>query len=435
MTTGGAEGAFFGSFLRVVALLSLAQVAWAGAVLPSPAALPAFNRQVSHPEGDKYPFRGATYGHNVAASADKQWVLVGAYDESSCRMSNPLDIGCQAAGAAYVYQYSAATGAFSLFGYLKASNPVNGSTFGDGAAFSNDGSVLAVGAVGHMSNFSGVINGATGGADETSVGTVVGAVFVFQRNGNVYNQVAFIKPQTTYTHMPPRFGYVNSIGLSADGKVMVVGSGGIGATVYVNSGGIWKLDAEVMTELNLVAVALAPDASFFVGSSDPNPAGAIASWVFTRGGPGVWNVSAAPLSASGTQIDNRRLSLSNDARTVAVATDIGATVFRFDGTSWLPGIVLDCNYRCAQNCFATSVALSANGAFLAIGIAGPTDTGAICTFVQSSQDVWVKQSIVTVDGLPVASKKWRWFLSSIPTRSHCTFQARWAIPLFLPAPE
>ena len=60
----------------------------------------------------------ATFGHSVAASADKTWLFVGAYAEAACSGSNLITPGCAHAGAGYVYQYGA-DGRFSLVNYLK----------------------------------------------------------------------------------------------------------------------------------------------------------------------------------------------------------------------------------------------------------------------------------------------------------------------------
>jgi hypothetical protein len=75
---------------------------------------------------------------------------------------------------------------------------MNSSNFGDGAAFSADGSTLAVGAWVHASNFSGIKLGPSATAEETSLpAAIVGAVYVFNRVGSAYQQVAFIKPLVT----------------------------------------------------------------------------------------------------------------------------------------------------------------------------------------------------------------------------------------------
>ena len=90
--------------------------------------------------------------------------------------------------------------------------------------------------------------GASAVALETSMpATIAGAVYVFSHLGQVYMQTAFIKPpQSDFgAGLQPRFGYVNTIALSADGTVLAVGSSSIGVTIFRRNVSGWQLEQQV----------------------------------------------------------------------------------------------------------------------------------------------------------------------------------------------
>ena len=89
--------------------------------------------------------------------------------------------------------------------------------FGGSVSLSADGNTLAVGANEEDSSATG-ING-----DQTDNSLISpGAVFVFARNGSLWEQQAFIKASNT--NQADRFG--ESVSLSADGNILAVGATG-----------------------------------------------------------------------------------------------------------------------------------------------------------------------------------------------------------------
>lgn len=87
------------------------------------------------------------FGSSVAVSGNGLVMAVGAPDESSCGS----DTGCSAAGAVYVYSRTTVAGTWSQKAYVKASNAKVDARFGTAVALSVDGKVLAVTAIGENS--------------------------------------------------------------------------------------------------------------------------------------------------------------------------------------------------------------------------------------------------------------------------------------------
>ena len=103
--------------------------------------------------------------------------------------------------------------------YIKASNPGAGDQFGNGGellgnsiSLSGDGSTLAVGAFMESSGAAGI----NGDQDDDLV-YGAGAVYVYARNGNTWEQQAYIKASNPGDS--DNFGYVTT--LSADGDTLV----------------------------------------------------------------------------------------------------------------------------------------------------------------------------------------------------------------------
>jgi hypothetical protein len=145
---------------------------------------------------------GDLFGFSVALSADSSTLAVGAYDESG-------------GGAAYVYTRSG--GSWSQQAYIKSSNAENDDRFGYSIALSDDGSTLAVGATQESSNATG-INGNQ--ADNSA--TERGAVYVFNRSGSTWSQVAYVKA----SNAGAAFNFGSAVALSADGGTLAAAAPG-----------------------------------------------------------------------------------------------------------------------------------------------------------------------------------------------------------------
>ena len=293
--------------------------------------------------------------------------------------------------------------------YVKASNtnPVDG--FGYPVAVSADGSTMAVAAAGEDSSAIG-ING-----DQTNRNASgAGAVYVFIRIGPTWTQQAYIKASNTAED--DNFGI--SLALSADGSTLAVGANGEDSAATGVGGN------------------QADNTAFLSG----------AVYVFARSGT-TWSQQAY-LKASNTETRDQfgsYLALSGDGATLAVdaigedsaatgaggdqtsngATDSGAVyVFTRIGTTWSQQAYLKAS-NAEANDFLGQVALSGDGATLAVGAVGEASAatgidgnqadnslhqaGAVYVFARSgtawNQQAYVKPSTTVADaqfGFPVA---------------------------------
>jgi hypothetical protein len=128
---------------------------------------------------------GDNFGVSVGLAGDI--LAVGAHGEASAATGvngNQDDNSAPGSGAVYVFRRSGST--WEQEAYLKASNAEAGDFFGLRLALSGD--VLAVGADSEASAATGV-NG-----DQTdNSATSRGAVYVFRRNGTIWQQEAYVK--------------------------------------------------------------------------------------------------------------------------------------------------------------------------------------------------------------------------------------------------
>jgi hypothetical protein len=178
--------------------------------------------KASHPTGaldpgqqDQNPFNdvGDQYGFAIAADGDT--VVVGAHleDSSSAGVDGARDNdNAPDSGAVFVYRRQ--NGAWQEEAYIKASNTDAFDEFGRTVALEDN--VLVVGAPYEDSNGAGV------GGDETSDGLdAAGAVYVFRRVGDAWQQEAYIKPSD------PKALALFGWHVSIDDEVLVVGAPGV----------------------------------------------------------------------------------------------------------------------------------------------------------------------------------------------------------------
>ena len=368
------------------------------------------------------------FGHAVALSADGNTMAVSAFWESSNARGvngDQSDNSIPQAGAVYVFTRRGTT--WTQQAYIKASNTGEAGTqdtFGDGDQFgfsmalSDDGSVLAVGAITEDSRSPG-INGDQ--ADNTAVSA--GAVYVYGRTGTTWAQQAYVKPGNP--DPADMFGY--TVSLSADGSTLAVGSydeGGSSRTingppdnmrrgagavyVFARTAAVWTQQAYIHASNGEagdsfgVHVVLSDDGdTLLAGSLDEdclatgvNPTMSCdndraadistgAAYVFVRSG-GTWSQQAF-LKASNTMASDwfgSRLALSGDGNTAAIgaalegsaargingrqndasATDSGAVYFfTRKGTSWAQQAYVKASNAEAFDEFGSAVALSRDG--------------------------------------------------------------------------
>jgi hypothetical protein len=307
--------------------------------------------------------------------------------------------------------------------YLKASNTGLNDWFGDVLDVSSDGNTLAVGAPREDSSLTGV--------NSTATDTIIndsGAVYVFTKSNNVWQQEAYIKASNTGAD--DHFG--SSISLSGDGKTLVVGAenedgnsdtkSNSGAVyVFYKATSSWAQQAylkptysdnddqfgafgalDISDNGNIVAVgAIYEDSgeTEFTGTGNNNTsvdAGAV--YIFTRSSS-VWQQTQYIKADNTGAGDNfGKLSLSGDGLTLVVsafnedssstginstennsATDAGAMyVFVYDGTNWTQEAYIKASNAEADDEFGgdESLLISQDGLTIAVA-AGGEDSNAL----------------------------------------------------------
>jgi len=287
------------------------------------------------------------FGSVVSVSGDGNTLAVGAPFEDSAALGINGDQGdgsTQDSGAVYVYTRS--DNGWQQQAYLKASNTDVTDFFGTVLSLSADGNTLAVGVFAEDSNALGVNGDQTDNSARSA-----GAVYVFLRNGDSWQQQAYLKASNTEAY--DEFG--QSVSLSADGNTLAVGATGedsdalgingdqfndIDANIhgrgavyiFVRSGGTWQQQTYIKASTS-AGFAFGQSVSL---STDGNIMAVGATYasgnvhMFERSG-GNWQEEAVFGDVRGaTSI----VSLSGDGNTVAVAADTSATIFENIGGSW-----------------------------------------------------------------------------------------------------
>jgi hypothetical protein len=365
---------------------------------------------------------GDHFGAGVAISADGNTLAVMAQSEASAAMGvngNEADNSAYGAGAVYVFIRRGVT--WQQQAYVKASNTDEEDLFGSAVALSADGNTLAVGAWGEASAAQGINGDDTDNSMDDS-----GAVYIFTRGDETWQQQAYVKASNTDTG--DRFG--NDVSLSADGSTLAVGAwfegsasrgiggdeidnsmGGAGAVyVFTRSGVSWQQQAYIKasntdamdyfgTDIALsagggtlaVGAIGESSAAFGIGSdeTDNSMDGAGAVYFFMRDDE-TWQ-QLAYIKASNTDAGDRfgsNVALDTGGFTLAVAAnqedsaaigingddtdnsmdDAGAVyVFTRRGASWEQQAYVKASNTDAGDFFGWDVTLTDNGNTIAVG--------------------------------------------------------------------
>ena len=164
------------------------------------------------------------FGESVALSSDGNTLAVAARREDSNARgisvdgSGEDDNSAFNAGAVYVFGRSGSS--WSQQAYVKASNIEERDGFGGSVSISDDGNILAVGAVGEDSNVTGISADGTG--EDNNAASAAGAIYVFGRSDGNWFQQVYIKASNA--EASDFFG--NSLFLNGDGNTLVVGASG-----------------------------------------------------------------------------------------------------------------------------------------------------------------------------------------------------------------
>jgi hypothetical protein len=298
------------------------------------------------------------FGEAIALDGDGRTLAVGAAEEDSAStgINGPqADNGAPDSGAVYMFRRDEA-GAWSQSAYIKASNSGDGDAFGASLALSSDGGRLAVGAYGEASATTGI----NGNQSDDSAANA-GAAYVFDYNGSDWAQSAYLKASNA--EAMDLFGL--SLALSGDGNTLVAGA--------------------------LREASAATGISGDQGDNTAATSGAV--YAFQRDSGGDWTQQAYIKASNSESGDNfgRSLALDENGETLAVGANqedsatagVGADqndnsalssgavyVFKLEGSNWAQKAYLKPTNPGAGDSFGFSLALSGDGATLAVGANG-----------------------------------------------------------------
>jgi hypothetical protein len=288
------------------------------------------------------PGNGDNFGSAIALSGDGNTLAIGAPQEGGAGDAAP------GSGAVYLLTRNGTTGDWDQQAYIKASNAEAQDGFGTSVAISQDGNTLVIGSPGEDSAT------AVNQNDNTALNS--GAIYIFTRDGSDWEQQAYVKA----SNIGAQDNFGAAVALSNDGTTLAVGA--------------YFEDSAATGTLN--------DGS--AGSDDNTRTDSGAVYVLTEAG-GIWTQQAyikASNTGAGDQFGNT-LSLSSDGDTLAVgarredsagaeaddsATDSGAVyVFARTNTTWAQEKYIKASNIGASDLFGNALALSADGATLAVG--------------------------------------------------------------------
>ncbi len=301
-----------------------------------------------------------TFGWSVALSYDGATLAIGAPRESSATrgINGPQTPGgALRSGAVYVIVHD--TTGWTQQAYIKASNCESEDWFGEQIALSADGSTLAVGAP--LEDARG-IEGTH--ADDTRDDT--GAVYMFRRSDTAWAQVAYFN--ASGARVDDELG-AGALALSADGSVLAAGASNIGQAgadtgrVYV-----FRYVDSTWVEMGWVEAPAGEPDDFFGVAVALNGDG---SWLAV----GARHESSDATALGGDPLNN--FSFESGA----------AYLFRTDASGWTLVQYVKPPNPSPQDFFGTEVALSADGATLAVS-SPYNDSGSLGVDGTSSIDVF-----------------------------------------------
>jgi hypothetical protein len=309
------------------------------------------------------------FGRSVATSADGKTIIVGATSDELTVFNNT--------GLVYVFDRNG--NAYNRVGILTGSNSVDDAdNFGCSVATSADGKTIIVGA----------------SADETTV-TDTGLVYVFDRNGNSFNQVGILTGSNAGSN--DLFG--SSIATSADGKTIVVGASA-DETTGTDTGLVYVFDRNgnsfnqvgILTGSNAVdnndnfgcSVATSADGKTIVVGASADELPGLSNtglvYVFDRNGNSFNQVGILTGSNAGSgDLFGNSVATSADGKTIVVGASLDeislptadsgiAYVFDRNGNSFNQVGILTGTFAVdANDKYGNCVAISADGKKIIVG--------------------------------------------------------------------
>ncbi len=312
------------------------------------------------------PGRGDQFGFAVSLSGDGNILAVGAARESSAATGingDQSDDSMEASGAVYIFTRN--DSGWQQQAYIKASNPGPNDFFGNKVRLSADGNTLAVGAFLESSAATGI----NGDQNDNSAWRS-GAVYVFVRNGDIWQQQAYLKASNTDNE--DKFG--ENVSLSADGNTLAVGAIG---------------EASALTGIN-------------GDQNNNNEFGSGAVYVFERSN-GIW-LQQAYIKSSNADIRlfGRGVSLSADGNALAVGGSIQRDDFSLFASEIYMFVRSSGNWQ-EQELIGfligphPIVSLSGNGKTVAVGVTKMGVLGS-ATIFENIAGVWQVQATINTLG-------------------------------------
>lgn len=276
------------------------------------------------------------FGMSVSLSADGASLAIGA---PNWNLNS---------GAAYVYRRTATTWAHDV---RHTGAPY--SSFGTAVALSADGRTIAVGATGESSNATGIDGDETNESADRS-----GAVYVLRRlDGGVWIREAYVKASNTDAH--DNFGC--SVSLSSDGNVLAVGALGEDSSAVGVDGDESGNDAPQSGAAYVFRRDITrwtQDA--YIKASNTDASDDFGTRVSISGDGAVLAIGATGESSAATGIGGDETN--NDA------AEAGAVyVIRYADDAWSQEAYVKAHNTDSWDSFGISVALSQDGAILAVG--------------------------------------------------------------------
>jgi hypothetical protein len=341
-----------------------------------------FTKTVSSPpntqQGNKLVGTGAIggtgQGRSVSISADGNTAIVGG----------PSDNNGQ--GAAWIYIRNGNT--WSQQGNkLVGIGAIGNSRQGTSVSISADGNTSIVG----------------GPTDNGGIG----AAWIFTRNGGIWSQQGN-KLVGTGTGTIGNAEQGGSVSISADGNTSIVGgrndNGGVGAVwIFTRNGGVWNQQGSKLVGMGVsgqysqqgASVSISADGNTAIvgGKEDNNFMGAV--WLFIRNG-NTWSQQGNKLvgtGANGTAVQGESVSISADGN-IAIVGGVGdnatvgaAWVYTRSGSTWTQqGNKLLGTGASGQSAQGGSVSLSADGNTAIVGGLGDNfNIGAAWVFSYATQ--------------------------------------------------
>jgi hypothetical protein len=171
------------------------------------------------------PASGYFFGAPIALDASGNVLAAGAIDDYNSAAGSvnepPVALNTQIPGSGAVYLLRFNGSVWSHDTYFKASNAEKYDLFGFNIALSADSHTLAASAADEDGNARGV-----GGDESDNSAELSGAVYVFQFDGNTWEQPVYIKASNTDARDRFGAGFRQGVSLSADGAIMAVGAPG-----------------------------------------------------------------------------------------------------------------------------------------------------------------------------------------------------------------